>query len=500
MHADTVIIGSGISGLTAAALLAKNNIKIVLVEEKGRPGGALKRFKRKGVPFDVGFHYTGCCGDGQILKTLWNYIGLADMLEIVPFPKNGCDSVKIQGRDREVHCYFAYDDLENELVSNFPQEKQGIIEFLNLIKNTCSKIPFYSMDLELSPFLKNFFNQGKSVQQIIASLIKDPELQAVLAAPAVLYGVKPQVAGLLVHASVVHGYHTGAYGIVGGGQAVVDAFLKLFETLDVEVLTNAKAQEIIVQNGEVQGVETAAGFIHSKKVIYTGPPLRLLDSISPEVFRPAYVHRLQDLKNTASMFIVFGVTEDFEFARELQWQNRISLSPGFDVLKVHDSSPVKNSLLMTAPGLRDSRNILPDIPYSVILMRPAAWSEVALFADSRLRNRPAAYEEWKEKNCQALLNLAHHELGLDTGRFSVLESGSPLTFRDELGMPEGGIYGPQFCLGQYNPAARTRVDGLLLGGQATLMPGIVGASLSAIVTCGEIAGLNFLWDEIRKCR
>jgi len=39
------------------------------------------------------------------------------MLDIVSFPKNGCDSAKIQGRDRMVHCYFDYNDLENELVT-----------------------------------------------------------------------------------------------------------------------------------------------------------------------------------------------------------------------------------------------------------------------------------------------------------------------------------------------------------------------------------------------
>ena len=70
---------------------------------------------------------------------------------------------------------------------------------------------------------------------------------------------------------------------------------------------------------------------------------------------------------------------------------------------------------------------------------------------------------------------------------------SPLTFFDELAMPEGSAYGPQFCLGQYNPGARTKVEGLLLGGQGTLMPGVVGASLSGLIAAGEIEGLEPLW-------
>ena len=62
MKADVIIIGSGISGLTAAAILAAKDRKVVIIEKQPRIGGALKRFRRSNIPFDVGFHYTGCLG------------------------------------------------------------------------------------------------------------------------------------------------------------------------------------------------------------------------------------------------------------------------------------------------------------------------------------------------------------------------------------------------------------------------------------------------------
>ena len=64
---DSVVIGSGISGLTTAALLAKNGHSVVILEKDGKPGGALRRFSRSGIPFDIGFHYTGGLGEKQIL-------------------------------------------------------------------------------------------------------------------------------------------------------------------------------------------------------------------------------------------------------------------------------------------------------------------------------------------------------------------------------------------------------------------------------------------------
>jgi all-trans-retinol 13,14-reductase len=76
--------------------------------------------------------------------------------------------------------------------------------------------------------------------------------------------------------------------------------------------------------------------------------------------------------------------------------------------------------------------------------------------------------------------------------------GTPLTFRDELSAPEGCAYGAMHCLNQYNPQPRTRVPGLLLSGQSTLMTGVVGASISGMVSAGEILGLESLWQEIRR--
>ncbi len=73
MNADVVIVGSGVSGLTSATILAKQGKKVVVVEKQPQFGGALRQFKRQGLSFDVGFHYTGCLGEGEFLDFLWRY-------------------------------------------------------------------------------------------------------------------------------------------------------------------------------------------------------------------------------------------------------------------------------------------------------------------------------------------------------------------------------------------------------------------------------------------
>jgi len=54
MEYDAIIIGGGLSGLTAASLLAKSRLKVVVIEKSYNPGGSCGIFKRNGATFDIG--------------------------------------------------------------------------------------------------------------------------------------------------------------------------------------------------------------------------------------------------------------------------------------------------------------------------------------------------------------------------------------------------------------------------------------------------------------
>ena len=56
---DTIVIGSGISGLTTACLLAKRGQKVAVLERHYMAGGLTHYFKRKEFEWDVGLHYIG---------------------------------------------------------------------------------------------------------------------------------------------------------------------------------------------------------------------------------------------------------------------------------------------------------------------------------------------------------------------------------------------------------------------------------------------------------
>ena len=78
-RARVVVIGAGIGGLTAAALLARDGVHVTVTEANPYPGGSAATFFHKGYRFDAGatvaagFHETGAHTlVGNILGLRWD--------------------------------------------------------------------------------------------------------------------------------------------------------------------------------------------------------------------------------------------------------------------------------------------------------------------------------------------------------------------------------------------------------------------------------------------
>ena len=56
---DSIVIGSGIGGLTTASLLANHGQKVLVLEQHHTAGGACHTFESKGYVFGTGLHYVG---------------------------------------------------------------------------------------------------------------------------------------------------------------------------------------------------------------------------------------------------------------------------------------------------------------------------------------------------------------------------------------------------------------------------------------------------------
>jgi hypothetical protein len=76
MDKSAVIIGGGLGGLFAGAILAKEGVKVTVIEKNINVGGGLRSFTRFGEVFDTGMHVIGGMRpDGNIFR-ICKYLGI----------------------------------------------------------------------------------------------------------------------------------------------------------------------------------------------------------------------------------------------------------------------------------------------------------------------------------------------------------------------------------------------------------------------------------------
>ena len=80
MQYDSVLIGAGLSGLTAALLLARSGRRVLVLEQSPQPAPVVRGFSRAGHYFDSGFHYAGGLGEGGAFRPHFRHLGLEQKL------------------------------------------------------------------------------------------------------------------------------------------------------------------------------------------------------------------------------------------------------------------------------------------------------------------------------------------------------------------------------------------------------------------------------------
>jgi phytoene dehydrogenase-like protein len=72
---DAIVIGSGIGGLTSAAMLSAAGKKVLVLEQHYTAGGFTHAYDRNGYEWDVGVHYIGDVGGHPtITRKLFDFV------------------------------------------------------------------------------------------------------------------------------------------------------------------------------------------------------------------------------------------------------------------------------------------------------------------------------------------------------------------------------------------------------------------------------------------
>jgi phytoene dehydrogenase-like protein len=127
------------------------------------------------------------------------------------------------------------------------------------------------------------------------------------------------------------------------------------------------------------------------------------------------------------------------------------------------------------------------------------YSEVASWANEPLDNRGDAYEEFKEDRANRLIDCLALKFPNIRQCISNYWTSTPLSYQDYTATPEGTSYG---ILKNFNDpystmiSAKSRIKNLYFTGQNLNMHGVLGVTVSAVTTCSEILGGDYLIKKV----
>jgi phytoene dehydrogenase-like protein len=512
---DAIVIGSGLGGLVAAALLAKAGRAVLVLERHYVAGGFTHTFRRPGYEWDVGIHYVGDVHRSRsVLRRLLDDVSdgqlawarMTDVYDRIIVDGRPFDFVA--GRERFVDA----------LVREFPGERPALERYVELIGDVSrAAIPYFQekalpgvLSALARPFLGRRFRgcAARTTGEVLASLTANRELRGVLAGQYGDYGLTPRESSFAIHALVAKHYLDGGNYPVGGASRFAATLVPVIERAGGRVLVSAEVAEVVIERGRATGVRLAAGeTLRAPVVISDAGVLNTFGVLLAPGVRPRWAEeRLRQVRpSVAHVCLYLGFEAS---ARDLGLgQTNLWVYPGYD----HDENirryradpgaplPVTYVSFPSAKDPDWDRRYPGRATMEAVGFAPYEWFE--RWEDDRWRRRGAEYDARKREIGDRLLENVYRHVPQVRGRVAFQELSTPLSTRHFANARRGEIYGidhtpDRFRLSWLRP--RTPIPGLYLTGQDVVTDGVGGAAMAGALAASVVLRRNVVKDVIRR--
>lgn len=324
---------------------------------------------------------------------------------------------------------------------------------------------------------------GRTTGEVIADLITDPRLAAVLSAQWGTYGGKPKEASFAVHAIVTGHYLEGAAYPVGGAAAIAKGLVPVIEAAGGSARAGTPVSEILIEDGKAVGVRTSAGDEFRAPVIASAIGAReTVKRLLPEDIRQQeWAREISTFKPAICHFDVYlGFEGDIAkcgATRANHWFYE-TWDTNDGVWFAADDEPIPMMFVSFSSLKNPAHDPGPSNKHSGDLMVLADWSVVAEFADGGAEAHPAEWSALKAKIEARMMAFFAEKFPALAPLVVYHELGTPLATASFTGHEKGGFYGiettPRRVLSDALNA-RTPIPNLYLTGQDVMTPGIAGA-------------------------
>ncbi|KYF95601.1 phytoene dehydrogenase [Sorangium cellulosum] len=499
-EADTVVIGSGPGGLTAALALARAGQKVTVVEQHYLPGGWTHSFSLNGYLFSPGVHYIGDLGPGGAVRRLFEGLGLSGDLEFCELNPDGVDHLIVG--DERFDVPKGFERLLARLTARFPHEAAGIARYFRVIRGLSGDLARLDTMLEfpkvlLLPFkAPSLARWGLCTQEdLLDTTIRDPLLRAFLAAQGGDHGLAPSRVALPIHASILCHYLEGGYYPRGGSKRIPLAMIRALRRLGGQVRMRARARRILVERGRAAGVELEGGeILRAANVISNADPAITYGELLPPELTARERRKIRRTEYSTSLLSVFCAVDmdlrSMGYDSGNYWWYR-----GKDVGRIYERMEYQlprgevDGLFLTITTLKDPGHPTRGGHHTIEMFTFVPHAPFARWKETRTGERGADYEELKESLGDQVIAAAENIIPGISRALAFRSVATPLTNDFYCASYRGAAYGTAKTPWQLGPLSftiGTRIPGLYQCGASTLSHGVAGASVSGLMAAQRI--------------
>ena len=500
---DVIIVGSGMSGLSTAALLSIYGKKVLVLEQHYEAGGCMHMFEDKGYLFDTGLHYIGDFEDMNNLlnvvtgnKLMMNDIKIYDEIGV-----NGLVVHKFRtGKENWIHDFATGCDI------SFRKAK-SILEIMKIAAYSLRVTFLIKMlpNFIAKPFWKflSFMNCNPCIDNAIklSDYFKhnDPIVFKVLSGIAGDHGEDPNTVSMAIHGAVMNHYVNKACYPKGGGRSIAKACCETIRKNRGEILVNANVSEILIENNKAIGVLVNNKVVNGKIIVSSTGIYNTISLVKNPTLLPTLKNILPKLKQSVShafLFVGFDIPGSEIGLRD----SNIWHFPNDDICNLKQDMHDINKFLdndwcafISSPSTKDRE----DDKASCIIITEAPYKLFEQYKYERTGHRSDEYQQMKTTIQDKLLEILYLYYPKAKDHISFCECATPVSTEYYLNSVEGSSYGLAMTPERYSDfdiirALRpdTDVKNLYLTGQDISTNGIAGAIGSAYLTAHKILGFN----------
>jgi all-trans-retinol 13,14-reductase len=512
---DAVVIGSGMGGLTTAALLSDLGWTVCVLEQHYTAGGYTHSYERNGYEWDVGVHYIGDVGAKTRTRQMFDYLS-SGKLEWAPMDD---EYDRFYVGDKVFNAQAGKREFRDNLIRQFPDEAKAINRYLRLLDKVGNAMTAFALNrvlgfwqrLAMWPYfmLKSSRVLFKNTYDVLSGLTDNQDLIAVLCGQWGDMGLPPKQSTFLVHSMIARHYLYGGFYPVGGSWKIADSIIPKIQASGGEVFTYARVSQIVIEEGEVRGVEMNDGHrIECGCVISTAGVSNTFNELIPAKVAQStgYTQKLDTVEPSfAHLGVYIGLKEtakelglpktnfwiypdnDFDAAVERFMGNA---DEAFPVVYISFPSAKDPDYLNRHPGTA-----------TIEIVAPAPYQWFEKWQGRTWGKRGENYEAFKEGLGERLMEYLYERLPELRGKVDYYEVSTPLSTNWFGGYQDGELYGLSHTperMQQDWLRPKTSIPGLWLSGQDILTCGVTGAMMAGVLTVTSIVGLRKISPLMRR--